>query len=517
MNHPWRQRSAAAAIALASSASIAMPVQTAHNGAWIAPELAGQGLHLEILSPTRALVIWATFDNDGQQMWVYGDGKVIGESILLDAFRARDGAFPSQPVDATTESWGTLRLDMLGCDALTLSWQPTEAGFEAGELALSRLASAAGPACDVPESAWNFTDLGRLPVPASRGFGGPQVAISGGELLVASSNGVWRRPISSAIGWQASGLQGIDLWFIQHDPVSGRYYAGGDAGTTGQRPFFHSEDGGRSWINASSTPANHPLEEAPFEAFAALVVHPQDPTLMYANLGGSAGLAYTTDGGANWFRVDGQTEPLFGYACTITMLPEQPDRLYQGCEFGLDIVSIGYYPVDRDNPGGLGEFVVQLPDPTTGFEFDNRRPQRLGGSFARPGVLYAGIEGGLVAIDRQGKVEEIYYTPIGDETQPYLYVEDFWINPANPSHVIFGGGLNGYEDQVYLYESFDHGVSRSLLPVLPNNPVLDQELQSLLPLDSRGQRFALLVTEEDEPEAEKMAHIVVMTRARGER
>ena len=42
---------------------------------------------------------------------------------------------------------------------------------------------------------------------------------------------------------------------------------------------------------------------------------------------------------------------------------------------------------------------------------------------------------------------------------PYTYIKGIWMNPSNKKHLIFGGGINGENTSLSLYETPDEGVT----------------------------------------------------------
>jgi hypothetical protein len=66
-------------LAIFSCAAVGAGVlHSGHSGHWFVPERSGEGWVLEILDEQRALVYWFTYDEDGDQRWLIGDGE-IGE------------------------------------------------------------------------------------------------------------------------------------------------------------------------------------------------------------------------------------------------------------------------------------------------------------------------------------------------------------------------------------------------------------------------------------------------------
>ena len=132
------------------------------------------------------------------------------------------------------------------------------------------------------------------------------------------------------------------------------------------------------------------------EPFFDLAIAPDDPDRLYANLSGPS-VAISTDGGLNWALANGETEVFFGDACVIHILDSEPGTLYQGCEAPLDNAWVATQDIDPANPFALSNFTFVAGGPD--FALENRRPNGLASGPARPGTLYAGLEGALIALD----------------------------------------------------------------------------------------------------------------------
>lgn len=474
-------------------------VQLGMSGAWFDPAAAGQGLVVNVLSPHRAVALWNTFATDGRQVWLTGDGTIDGDTITFTASITQNGRFPGTPGAGTpaTTPWGSFTLRFRDCTSAGFAWAPTAAGFTAGSSEVTRLSKPAGLLCDEGLGAWTWSDLGS-PGPRDPTEGEGQTAVVvGNEVLVATRDGVWRRRLDGTGGWSRAGMPGFDTWFLGSD--RGRLFAAGKPGNANERPFYVSHDGGRTWENAQSS-FRDPVGDID-EPLADVVVSPRDPNVLYGSWQGGPGIGVSLDGGRTWKRTNGQTDSFFAYHCHIAVLPDQPYRIYQGCEVPLDFITIGYYDIDPNDATEIGEIT---PLAGTNYEglptTDNRRPQKLLASPARPGTVYVGIEGGLIALPADAAqvtgpdaLETVYFSPMeenGTEV-PYIYMRGIWIDPREPSHLLFGGGLNGPNPEVFLYETRDHGRTLSALepPFALPNPTVD----TILPLDESGDRFVVVV------------------------
>ncbi len=122
------------------------------TGNWYAPEQSGHGLQIELLDLSQALVAWYAFDPDGRPLWLFGIGETGvkgGDVIEVDLYRFEGAGFPPDfdPDDVVTSPWGNLEFRLTGCDSATISYQPEQAGFQAGELNLQRVTRIDGTRC----------------------------------------------------------------------------------------------------------------------------------------------------------------------------------------------------------------------------------------------------------------------------------------------------------------------------------------------------------------------------------
>ena len=89
-----------------------------------------------------ALVIWNTFDRNGQAAWIYSIGTVSGNHVHADAAQNLGGRL--QPGGAPTGShgmpWGTIDIDLANCRDGSFSYASPLPNFGSGTFALNRLA-----------------------------------------------------------------------------------------------------------------------------------------------------------------------------------------------------------------------------------------------------------------------------------------------------------------------------------------------------------------------------------------
>lgn len=89
------------------------------------------------------LVVWNTFDEDGNQVWVYGVGDLSedGSSVVAEAYVNTSGGFlPNGKADDDVEPWGVIRLDLASCKKGKVTYQSDMPEFGSGSFSVKRLA-----------------------------------------------------------------------------------------------------------------------------------------------------------------------------------------------------------------------------------------------------------------------------------------------------------------------------------------------------------------------------------------
>jgi len=112
------------------------------NGLYYNPD--ADGHYIQILQTDfLTLVIWNTFDLEGNHAWVYGTGQLVdGKAVVAETYINRDAIIlPDSPViDADTEYWGTMEVDMISCTEGTIAFDSVFPEFGSGQFPIARLA-----------------------------------------------------------------------------------------------------------------------------------------------------------------------------------------------------------------------------------------------------------------------------------------------------------------------------------------------------------------------------------------
>lgn len=289
---------------------------------------------------------------------------------------------------------------------------------------------------------------------------GDAVLVTGGDVLVGTADGVWRRPLTGTGDWRRSGLAGVHVQVLRGVPgAPSVVLAGADpANVAGAFPFYRSDDGGNNWTG-SGEGLYWDLGQRYAPMFDLAVQPPENPEVqpvLYANMAGVS-IARSLDGGFTWSFVVG-TVDAFGSSCYLHIPPWDRNTLYQGCEAPLDRAWVGRFDVSSTDSAMLGPRTsVVGSDLERGIA--NRRPNSFASIASDPGTVYVGLEGGLIAVHGVNDFDWIWK---GNETdlraRAYTYVRAIWIDPADTNHLIFGGGLSPADSaRNGLYETLDRG------------------------------------------------------------
>lgn len=95
------------------------------NGLYYNPEADGRYVYV-LETDYNTMVMWTTFDAEGNQLWVYGVGETLnnGSTVVADAYinQTTGGVLPDGAVEVTDEPWGVIRVDMTSCLEGTITY-----------------------------------------------------------------------------------------------------------------------------------------------------------------------------------------------------------------------------------------------------------------------------------------------------------------------------------------------------------------------------------------------------------
>ena len=134
------------------------PIVPLHTGSWRGPNTPGRGLNIEIADPAQTgadailvVYLYDFFDTDqiwlvGSQPFDFGTSSVTIPMLILDGPQFGD-AFDTE--DRNIQEWGTITLEVTGCDMATMTYESTLDGYGSGERPLIRITRPNGlDSCD---------------------------------------------------------------------------------------------------------------------------------------------------------------------------------------------------------------------------------------------------------------------------------------------------------------------------------------------------------------------------------
>jgi hypothetical protein len=146
-------RKALLALALAAMGCTAVQAKLPGgiSGTWYNPDQNGHGLSVNLVDDGLAIVIWHTFDPDGNPLTLYIQGPVHGRTITGVAYAPRGMQFGSfDPAALQLPVWGEVVLEFNDCQHASLRWSAGDAAYGSGEIAIERLTFVHGVDCDLP-------------------------------------------------------------------------------------------------------------------------------------------------------------------------------------------------------------------------------------------------------------------------------------------------------------------------------------------------------------------------------
>ena len=111
------------------------------NGVYFNPDADGHYISI-IDNPYNTLIMWNSFDQDGNQYFVHGTGELVqGRSLIADAYiNVSGGTSPEGGIVPAQElHWGTLEVDMTSCNEGILVFRSDFPEVGSGQVRLQRL------------------------------------------------------------------------------------------------------------------------------------------------------------------------------------------------------------------------------------------------------------------------------------------------------------------------------------------------------------------------------------------
>lgn len=128
-----------------SGGGLGQLTQNGMNGLYYVPGIAnGHYVSLQRVHDNKdVMVFWDTFDNQGNQAWIFGVGTLTSDRHIHAAmYRNLGGVLqPGGPATgAKASAWGTVDIDLTSCAAAQFNYQSSLPDFGSGQFPLTRLA-----------------------------------------------------------------------------------------------------------------------------------------------------------------------------------------------------------------------------------------------------------------------------------------------------------------------------------------------------------------------------------------
>lgn len=125
------------------------PTMTAErsDGGWIVVGHSHEGITIDVTTNGQVVVYWMTYDNQGNQVWLFGMSDEIVESeinLAMSRYSGPQFGPDFNPADVVGEQWGTLKIRFIDCTHAEASY---ESLFGNADIALERIYFSNGANC----------------------------------------------------------------------------------------------------------------------------------------------------------------------------------------------------------------------------------------------------------------------------------------------------------------------------------------------------------------------------------
>ena len=123
------------------------------TGQWYDPDVASQGWFFEEIEPGKVFAAWFTYDAQGRQAWIVGNGTLADRTAYFDELVITRGtrfgaAFDAEEVERL--DWGTMQITFEDCNSAVLDYVSVDPQYGSGVLHPVRLSSIDGIECALP-------------------------------------------------------------------------------------------------------------------------------------------------------------------------------------------------------------------------------------------------------------------------------------------------------------------------------------------------------------------------------
>ena len=121
------------------------------SGSYYNVEQSGHGYVVEVISiggTDQVILAWYVYQ-DGQQVWLFGQGELVGNraEVPLGVFSGADFPPEFDPGAVVNNPWGTATITFTGPDSATVVWDSDTEGYADGSLDVVRLTGIKGKTC----------------------------------------------------------------------------------------------------------------------------------------------------------------------------------------------------------------------------------------------------------------------------------------------------------------------------------------------------------------------------------
>ena len=123
------------------------------SGSYFLPSRNGEGIVVQWLPNGDVLVVFFTYDDNDNQMWVIGIGQANGSTVTMDALYASSytkWGTQFDPAEVTLSPWGTFTLTWTICGGVQFVYNSTVGTFGSATREYIRLSTIRGTSCTDP-------------------------------------------------------------------------------------------------------------------------------------------------------------------------------------------------------------------------------------------------------------------------------------------------------------------------------------------------------------------------------